>query len=109
MSYASDIYDAAKVAGWTAAQAAGASRTQVLAAAGYTYETVPSGTFAWKGLRGIVAARLAIEEADAADAAERAVVRTKVREIAALSGAEVSIVRAGETATGPCIVIRRAD
>ena len=111
MGYAKDIYNYAKDKGYTSTQVGGASRTLILLAAGYTYDTVPPGVFAWKNLRDSVVSKLAKEEASAKDVVMKAVIKAKVQQLESHPNVDVEVIRSGnsEIVEGPALIIRKVN
>ena len=114
MSYKNTAYEYAKAQGWTAKQVESANRRQVALACGIDLDKAmldpdfPPTFLVWN-IKKQVAKKLRADASVAIAETRRAAILTKVRQIAEMSRGDVDYVSAGETITGPCWVVRRAE
>jgi len=110
MDYAKKAYNYAKDNGWTSEQVKNATRQQVANVCEVDLKTLenPSTFLAWNIKRQVIR-RLEADEAAAVAETRRSKILAKIQKLAGEHNATAEFVKAGDTAEGPCIVIRKGE
>ena len=111
MSYADLAYKYAKAQGWTSTQVRNASYQQVANVCGVILGANGESPnhFHHQIISHHVATRLKAEEDATQNEIRKQLILLKIQELAGENNTIAKFIKDGETAEGPCIVIRRAE